>query len=333
MAIGTAGGSRRWSAPRLLAASAAGVALVVSAALLAPQPAQAQLRGQVNSTRGYGGDYLDGFWNPIYDEDAAERGAGPDQGDYAGLPITKATLMHAQSYNPEVLDIPEYQCRPHPAIYGIRGAGGLVRVWQTLNPETQQQERIDLWLRWQQQHRVVWMDGRAHPPVWARPTWQGFSVGHWVGDVLAVHTDLLKSSYVRRNGVDTDDHASFDERFFRYGNYMVDIMMTSDPGVLSEPLVKSANFVLYPNATMSPYPCQAVTEVPRPQGSVPEHLPNEQQVGLEWAITNHIPIEASYGGEQTMLPSYQDYVKTLPPNPPLSTVTKQQQQVIKATLQ
>jgi hypothetical protein len=310
-----------------------GLAVLAAGAMLSPRSAQAQLRGQVNSSAGYGGDYLDGFWNPIYDEDAGERGAGPDLGDYAGLPITRAALLHAQAYNPEILDIPEYQCRPHPAIYGIRGAGGLVRIWQTLNPVTQQQDRIDLWLRWQQQHRVVWMDGHAPPPAWALPTWQGYSVGRWIGNVLAVHTDHLKSSYVRRNGVDTDDHATFDERFFRYGNYMVDIMMTSDPGVLSEPLVKSANFVLYPNATMSPYPCQAVTEVPRPQGAVPEHLPNDQKMGLEWAIRYHVPIQASYGGEETMLPSYQDVLKKLPPNPPLSTVEKEEQQVIRATLQ
>jgi hypothetical protein len=148
-----------------------------------------------------------------------------------------------------------------------------------------------------------------------------------------VHTDTLKASYVRRNGVDTDDHASFDERFFRYGNHMVDIMIVSDPGVLSEPLVKSANFELYPNATMSPYPCQAVTEIVRAQGAVPEHLPNEQEVGEEWAIRYGVPLEASYGGAQTMLPGYQDYMKKLPPNPPLSTVEKEEKQIVQETLQ
>lgn len=309
------------------------VALGAAGTLILSSRAHAQLGNQVNSAAGYGGDYLDGFWNPIYDEDAAERGAGPDQGDYAGLPITKAALYHAHAYNPEILDIPEYQCRPHPAIYGIRGAGGLVRIWQTLNPATQQQERIDLWLRWQQQHRVVWMNDHPHPPAWALPTWQGFSRGRWVSDALYIHTDMLKSSYVRRNGIDTDQHATFDERFFRYGSYMVDITIVTDPGVLSEPLVKSANFQLYPNATMSPYPCQAVTEVVRPQGAVPEHLPNDQQVEQEWAIRNHVPLQAAEGGEETMLPSYQDTLRKLPPNPPLSTVEKREKQIVQQTLQ
>ena len=38
-----------------------------------------------------------------------------------------------------------------------------------------------------------------------------------------------------------------------------------------------------------------------------------------------IPLEAAWGGEQTMFPEYQDYLKTLPPNPPLSQLEEQQQ--------
>jgi hypothetical protein len=296
------------------------VLLIALAGVIGIRPAGAQLASQVHSTEGYGGDYLDGFWNPIYNEDAAERGAGPSQGEYAGMPITPETLLHAQAYNPEILDIPEYQCRPHPAIYGMRGAGGLVRIWQTLDPVTQQQTKIELWLRWQQQQRVIWMQDEPHPPAWAPHTWQGFSTGRWNGNVLEVHTDMLKSSYVRRNGLDTDDAATLDERFFRYGNLMVHIMMVSDPGVLSEPMVKSNNFTLHPNATMSPYPCQSVTEIPRAEGEVPMHLPNQHQDVMEWALRNHVPLEASHGGEQTMLPAYQDYMKKLPPNPSLSSV-------------
>jgi hypothetical protein len=281
-----------------------------------------RLGAQVHTTEGYGGNFVDGFWNPVYHEDSTERGTGPDQGDYAGLPITKEATLHAQIHDPEIMDIPEYQCRPHPSIYGMRGAGGLVRIWQDLDPVTQQQTKIELRLRWQQQHRVIWMEEHEHPPPWAEHTWQGFSTGHWVGDVLEVHTDMLKAAYIRRNGLDTDDRATSDERFFRYGNLMVHIMMVSDPGVLTEPLIKSNNFVLYPNATMSPYPCQALTEIPRAEGAVPMHMPNQIRAGLEWAIRNHVPIEASYGGAQTMLPAYQDYMKTLPPNPPLSSIDK-----------
>jgi hypothetical protein len=38
-----------------------------------------------------------------------------------------------------------------------------------------------------------------------------------------------------------------------------------------------------------------------------------------------IPLEAAKGGEQTMFPEYQDYLKTLPPNPPYKQLQEEQQ--------
>jgi hypothetical protein len=38
-----------------------------------------------------------------------------------------------------------------------------------------------------------------------------------------------------------------------------------------------------------------------------------------------IPLEAARGGEQTMFPEYQDYLKTLPPNPPYEQLRAEQQ--------
>ncbi len=35
------------------------------------------------------------------------------------------------------------------------------------------------------------MDGRPHPPEWAADTWQGFSTGEWVGDMLGGFCDAL----------------------------------------------------------------------------------------------------------------------------------------------
>jgi hypothetical protein len=38
-----------------------------------------------------------------------------------------------------------------------------------------------------------------------------------------------------------------------------------------------------------------------------------------------IPLEAARGGEQTMFPEYQDYLKTLPANPPYEQLRAEQQ--------
>ena len=49
---------------------------------------------------------LDGFWAPLFDEDQLERIPGPDQGEYAGLPITAAARSVAQTWDPEILTPP-----------------------------------------------------------------------------------------------------------------------------------------------------------------------------------------------------------------------------------
>ena len=36
------------------------------------------------------------------------------------------------------------------------------------------------------QERIIWLDGRPHPPEAAPHTWMGFSTGEWQGNVLKV---------------------------------------------------------------------------------------------------------------------------------------------------
>jgi hypothetical protein len=256
-----------------------------------------------------------GYWNPIFDEDVDERIPGPAADDYAGLPISEASRLRGHAWDPSILTIPEHQCIPHPSTYGFRGVGDL-RIWEELDPYTQRQTEIQTWIAWEAQHRHIYMDGRPHPPSFAQHTWQGFSLGHWEGDVLVVHTDMLKAGWIRRNGLPLTDRASLDERFIRHGEIMTHVMIVSDPVYLTEPLVKTNGFKHSMNGAMIAYPCRPATEIPRPKGEVPSHLVGQDPYQHEFAITHHIPIEAADGGAQTALPEYQDYLKKLPPNPP-----------------
>lgn len=268
---------------------------------------------------------LDGFWNPLYDEDQPERIPGPDQGDYAGLPITAAAASVAQTWDPEVLTIPYLQCRPHPALYGIRGVGQL-RIWEQLDQQSLQQVAIHTWIVAWESQRDIWMDGRPHPPPWAAHSWAGFSVGHWVGDDLYVHTDMFKRGWTRRNGLPTSDSATFDERMFRDGDILTDVTMISDPQYLSEPLVKSTEYQKADNTNFVTYPCREVTEIPRHEGDIPMHLPNQTAVEQDYAARTGVPLRASQGGAQTLFPEYQDVIVKLPPNPPIKQIEQQEQQ-------
>jgi len=277
------------------------VSAVALSAVLTPHPATAQ-------------SLIDGYWQLVLNEDANEYGPGPEEGDYGGLPINDQARAVAHAWDPELNSMPDRQCEPFPSTYGPR-AVTYMRVWEERDPVTQQQSQIETWIEWQSQHRHIWMDGRAHPPAWAQSTWQGFSTGRWDGNVLYVHTDMLKQFFVARNGLPLDDKATMDERFFRYGDVLTDVMMISDPQYLTRPVVESKEYRRIPQGFMDAYPCRPNDEVPRPQGLLTMHLPDQYATLTYGALRSGIPLKAAEGGAETMFPQYQDVLKALPPNP------------------
>jgi hypothetical protein len=254
---------------------------------------------------------LSGIWAPIFHEDQPERIPGPDIGDYAGLPITEAARMRAETWDASLLTLPEHQCKPHPSTYGFRGVGNL-RIWNLIDDTTQQLVSIRTHIQWQEQEREIFMDGRPSPPDFAAHTWQGFSTGHWEGNVLVVETDHLKAGWIRRNGLPLSDRAHMTERFIRHGDVLTHVYIIEDPYYLSEPLVKTNGFQLTTNLTMAPYPCESVIEVPREEGAVPHNLPGQNSYWDDYARKHNLPIEATRGGAATALP---EFVKRLQPPP------------------
>ena len=109
---------------------------------------------------------LMGYWEPLFHEDFLERVPGPSMGDYAGMPINDAARLRGQSWDASLLSLPEHQCKPHPSTYGFRGVGDL-RIWEQVDEESQQVIAIHTHIRWQAQHRVIWMDDRDPPPPYA----------------------------------------------------------------------------------------------------------------------------------------------------------------------
>jgi hypothetical protein len=275
---------------------------------------------------------LDGYWQVTWDEDFFEYGPGEQEGIYGGLPVTPAAITAAHTWSPELITLPALQCEQLSATYGLRSERPM-RIWEERDPLTQQQTQVEIWVQWQSEHRHIWLDGRPHPPSWAQKSWQGFSTGKWVGNVLYVHTDMMKPYYVARNGVPLDSRTTMDERFVRYGNVLTDIIMISDPQYLTRPVIESASLLRIPQGTIQPYPCRPSEEVPRAEGIVPMHLPGEgaQRNYLSVGpVSNGVPLEAAQGGATTMFPEYQTYMKTLPPNPPYSQIDKAAQKVIDA---
>src|SRR5918993_3729201 len=109
---------------------------------------------------------LDGDWRSIRHEDLPDRGPGVGLGDYAGLPITDAARLWAESWDASRLTLPEHQCRVHTVAYIYRGPLNL-RIWEEKDPKTQEVTAIKHYISTYEQKRTIWMDGRPHRPEYA----------------------------------------------------------------------------------------------------------------------------------------------------------------------
>jgi cyclase len=249
---------------------------------------------------------LDGEWQPRYHEDQPERIPGPDLVDYLGLPINDAARQRAEAWNASRLTLPEEQCRVHVSPYIYRGPLDL-RIWQEKDPDTQAVIAIKNYISTWSQTRTIWMDGRPHPPDWAPHTWMGFSTGKWEGDVLTVETTHIKTGWVRRNGLVMSDQATVTEHFIRHGDYLTHVTILKDPAYLTEPLIKSEDFVinLHGSDASWVYHCRSAEEiVNRPKDQIPNYLPGQNPFLEEFAKRYGVPENAALGGPETMYPEY-----------------------------
>ena len=258
--------------------------LIPIALTLLPAPALAQAN-------------LDGEWQWIRHEEAPD----PAIGEYDGLPINEAARYHAQHWSASLWTVPEHQCIPHPADYGPTFSSA--RIWRDVNPLTQETVALHTIIDWNNPTRTIWMDGRAHPPENALHTWEGFSTGEWLGDVLVVTTTHLKPAYLRRHGIPRSDRATVTEYFIRMGDLLTWTSITEDPVYLTEPFVKTRNFRLDPGYQIELYTCSTDVEVPRPAGEIPQYVDGNPEQ-FEEGDERGIPRAATLGGAATMYPEY-----------------------------
>jgi hypothetical protein len=274
-----------------------GVALALALIVLF---AASPLRAQVD---------FEGTWGQNFREDIAERGDAAI-GDYVSLPINDATRMRADAWDAEQWTMVEHLCHAHPIDYAPRGPSQM-RIWSDVDSMT---EGVLAWhtiLSYMLPERTIYMDGRPHPPEWAAHTWQGFSTGEWVGDMLKVTTTHLKEGYFRRNGLARSEKATITEYFFLDENNLTDVAIISDPVYLTEPFVLSTDWVSDVGKQLSPNFCISTVEIDHPKGWVAYHLPGHNPWLHEYADKAGIPYEAIRGGAETMYPEYQKKLATM----------------------
>jgi glyoxylase-like metal-dependent hydrolase (beta-lactamase superfamily II) len=255
-----------------------------------------------------------------FQEDGPERQEGPALVDYTGLPLNAAGRARALSYNSSLLSVPEHQCMPHPAMYSFWGppdtpVGGPYISAQVDENLAVVAYRVEGMFR--RADRIVWMDGRPHPPAYAPHTWAGFTTGQWVGNALVTTTTHLKWGWIRRNGVIASDETTIMTRYQRHGDVLTITVVVTDPIYLTEPYVKTIDFMPIgrlstarfgveaadgrPGVFTQCYPNEEVAPTTR---DIPHYLPWANPFVTEDEKRYNLPPGAVLGGAETALPEF-----------------------------
>jgi cyclase len=275
-------------------------ALAVAVALCAL--AMIDLRGQTPPASAPGFD-LSGYWSPVLHEDGMDRGAGPEIGDYGGIPINEAGRLFALSYDPSRLTLRHHQCDGYVAPYQMRALGN-ARAWEERDPKTHRLIAIHWFSQTFEGKRTIWMDGRPHPPPYAPHSWMGFSTGRFVGNALEVRTTHLKQGWYRRNGTPESDQATLVEFFVRHGDRLTHTMVVTDPVYLEEPLVTTTDFYRQPIDHQSwLFPCDDGEQIlGRAPDDVPSYLFGQNPFVKEYRAKHELAAVGHLGGAASLQP-------------------------------
>lgn len=249
-----------------------------------------------------------GDWSPLYHEDGPDRIPGAPLGDYAGLPLNEAAILRGQSWDPNIISVvPELQCRQHGADYAIRGLAHM-RIERVLDERSQQAVAYRTRMNFANMERTIWLDGREHPSADAPHTWGGFSTAHFENGMMVVYTTHLKESYHRRNGVPSSSERTYTEYWYIHENIMTVVSVAEDPVFLTEPLVRSQNWVVNPALRITFNNCEYVVETPIGDDGqiVPHYLPGQNAFLTENAEIYHLPLEGMQGGAETLYPEFRE---------------------------
>ena len=273
-------------------------AALLSATLYAQQPGPAGQAPRLSPAID-----LSGYWTPVMHEDALERGAGNEIADFGGFALNEAGRLWALSYDPSRVTLRPHQCEGYVAPYQMRSTGNF-RIWEERDPRTQRLIAIHVYGQTTEGLRTIWMDARPHPPAWAPHTARGFSTGRFVGESLVVQTTHIKQGWVRRNGLPGSDQTTMTDFFLRFGDRLTNVTVTNDPVFLSEPEVRSNDYLRQPvdhGAWL--YACDDGEQIlDRAPDFVPHYLFGKQPFAREFAKKYNLPLAASLMGAASMYP-------------------------------
>lgn len=252
---------------------------------------------------------ISGDWLVVTHEDNPSYGAGPELGDYTGMPITAAARQRAEAWDASILSQQERQSQSHPVQY-LGNNRGPARITKILDPVTEVQLGYSMAGGFGRPDKIVWTDGRPHPSDFSEHTWNGFSTGRWQDGMFIITTTHMKTGNIRRNGTFVTPYSRMTEYFIRTGTEIHVFVMVEDPIALEEPVVRTYTLRWNPNGNTTAAPVfESVEEVDMPLGWVPFWPMGMKQ--REFAERYKVPFEATQGGAEVMYPEYQQKLQQM----------------------
>jgi hypothetical protein len=209
---------------------------------------------------------LTGFWNLSFDtsDPPAEMMAELPQNtvliedtgvvefpedEYGGLKLKPEALAHAEAWKPSDEMTLSRVCLPPSIVYAIQGPFPF-EVYQTPQLIVFKYEYFD-------QTRLVFMDGRGHPPADAPHSKMGHSIGHWEGDELVIDTTHIAPSTITNNGLDHSGSIHMVERYRLSpdGSRLVATQWFEDPEVLDNNGARFIQWSKHDGQYVYPYEC------------------------------------------------------------------------------
>lgn len=171
------------------------------------------------------------------------------EGDFGGLKLSETARAEVENYDFAAELDPQNACiRPSVALY--MQAPFPMEIYQGRDLIVFKMEYFDM-------YRVIFLDGREHPPADAPHSKSGHSVGHWDGNSLVVDTTHIASGSFLNNGFNHSDDLHIVERFAMSpdGKTLWLTQTYEDPSVFEGTAARYMAWTLRPGDYVYPYDC------------------------------------------------------------------------------
>jgi hypothetical protein len=190
-------------------------------------------------------DELPGGAVLINDTGAGELAAD----DFDGLKLTPAAVEEVRNYDYSQELARENTCNA-PSVVFYMQAPFPMEIYQSDALIVFKMEYYDLF-------RVVFLDGRSHPPATAPHSKSGHSTGRWEGDTLLVDTTHIAPGTFMNNGFNHSDAIHMVERFrlSADGSTLWLTQVYEDPQVFEGLAARYMAWTRRPGEYVYPYDC------------------------------------------------------------------------------